>query len=199
MTSVCCRSSRSGRPSTLRSNVVFVALVVKKVPNDPYVDPCHEPMNLMLTESPRNPPIEWKYAQFPGSFKTCLQQMVSEGYTGVCDAFPFYILIQPVIAFETAQKSMTTIQNRSSGMPKNIQNAVKIVFEGSPEEVEALLPDMIQSVLEGADACKLAAEEAERSFEGLTGLAQDMVLACTNKVGLYFILWTNVLNNILDR
>lgn len=83
---------------------------------------------------------------------------------------------------------MTIIQNRSSGMPKNIQNAINIVFNGSPQEVEAYVPDLIHSVLDSADACRVAAEQAERSFEGLTGLAQEMVLACTNKVSLYLIL-----------
>ena len=83
---------------------------------------------------------------------------------------------------------MTIIQNRSSGMPRNIQNAVNIVFNGSPQEVEAYVPDLIHSVLDSADACRVAAEQAERSFEGLTGLAQEMVLACTNKVSLYLIL-----------
>jgi hypothetical protein len=141
----------------------------------------------------------WKYAQFPGSFKTCLQQMVGEGYTGACDARHFHIPIQWTVAFETAQKSMTIIQNRSSGMPKNIQNAVNIVFNGTPQEVAAYVPDMIQSVLDSADACKLAAEQAEKSFEGLTGLAQEMVLACTNKVSVYFILSAGVLNDITDR
>jgi len=94
---------------------------------------------------------------------------------------------------------MTIIQNRTSGMPRNIQNAVNIVFNGSPQEVEAYVPDLIRSVLDSAEACRIAAEQAERSFEGLTGLAQEMVLACTNRVSWYLILLIKVLNGISDR
>ena len=84
-------------------------------------------------------------------------------------------------------------------MPRNIQNAVNIVFNGSPQEVQAYVPDLIHSVLDNAEACKVAAKRAEESFEGLAGLAQEMVLACTNRVGLYKIWLTEVLNDITDR
>jgi hypothetical protein len=93
---------------------------------------------------------------------------------------------------------MTIIQNRSSGMPKNIQNAINIVFNGTPHEVTAYVPDMIQSILDSVDACRVAAEQAEKSFEGLIGLAQEMVLAWINKVSVHSILLTKVLNDILD-
>jgi len=36
------------------------------------------------------------------SIKTCLQQMVLEGYTGMCGACHFHVLIQYVVAFESA-------------------------------------------------------------------------------------------------
>ena len=108
--------------------------------------------------------------------------MVLEGYTGMCGAGHFDVLIQYVVAFESAQKCMTIIQNRASGMPRNIQNAVNIVFNGSPQEVEAYVPDLILSVLDSAEVCRDAAERVERSFEGLTGLAEEIMLACSNKV-----------------
>jgi hypothetical protein len=40
------------------------ALTVARIENDP------------------NPPIEWTYVRSPDSFKTCLQQMVGDGYDG---------------------------------------------------------------------------------------------------------------------
>jgi hypothetical protein len=40
------------------------ALTVARIENDP------------------NPPIEWTYVCSPDSFKTCLQQMVGDGYDG---------------------------------------------------------------------------------------------------------------------
>jgi len=91
---------------------------------------------------------------------------------------------------------MTIIQNRTSLMPENIESAVQAVFTLSPREVEALVPDFINSVLDNADACKAAASEVDKSFIALTGLASEMALACTHKVGLYSISLTMVLNNI---
>ena len=77
----------------LCSYLVFAALVAKKLEGDRHVYSSHKLVDLLLIHSQRNPPVEWKYAQYPGSFKTCLQQMVSEGYTGACSARAFYIRI----------------------------------------------------------------------------------------------------------
>lgn len=162
--------------------MMCTALVVKQVKGDRYIYSRHIFVALLLTEAQSTSPVEWKYAKYPGSFKTCLQQMVLEGYTGVCGGHHFYVLIQYVVAFESAQKCMTIIQNRTSGMPRNIQNAVNVVFNGSPQEVEAYVPDLIRSVLDSAEVCRDAAGQVERSFEGLAMLAEEIMLACSNKV-----------------
>lgn len=164
------------------------ALVVKQVKGDRYIYSRHILVALLLTEAQSTPPVEWKYAKYPGSFKTCLQQMVLEGYTGVNGSCHLCVLIQYVAAFESAQKCMTIIQNRASGMPRNIQNAVNVVFNGSPQEVEAYVPDLIRSVLDSAEVCKDAAGQVERSFEGLAMLAEEIMLACSNKVSRYLTL-----------
>jgi hypothetical protein len=49
-----------------------------------------------------------------------------------------------IVAYETAFKSMTTIQNRTSIMPQQIQQAVQIVFSGTSAEVSAYVPDLIE-------------------------------------------------------
>jgi hypothetical protein len=41
---------------------------------------------------------------------------------------------------------MTTIRNRTLLMPGQIQQAVQIVFDGSPQEVQAFAPDLIECV-----------------------------------------------------
>jgi hypothetical protein len=160
----------------------------------------HNLVDLSVDKIPKKPPRRVEIRPVSRLFQDLPS---ADGLRGIywCRVVPSFLifLIQYVAAFETAQKSMTIIHNRSSGMPRNIQNAVNIVFNGSPQEVEAYVPDLIHSVLDSADACRVAAEQAERSFEGLTGLAQEMVLACTNKVSWYLTLLTKVLSDISDR
>ncbi|KAK7444518.1 hypothetical protein VKT23_015196 [Stygiomarasmius scandens] len=112
-------------------------------------------------------PYVWKFATHPGSFKACLMQMVGEGYH----------------AFGSAHKNMTRIQNASSQIPDVIKTAVATVIKGSPQEVGAYLPDQIQSALDLAQICASAAKEAEVAFHGISNLASELVIACTNQVG----------------
>ncbi|KAI0804789.1 hypothetical protein BC629DRAFT_1591020 [Irpex lacteus] len=132
-------------------------------------------------------PYNWQYAKFPGSFKTCLMQMVNEGYT----------------AFGTAHQSMTRIQNATSQLPDVIKTAVYTIVRGNPHEVQtelhtgtvvstanniaiqvsAFLPDQIQSALDLANICALAAKESEEAFHGIQNLAGELVVACTYQVG----------------
>ncbi|KAF8647344.1 hypothetical protein AX16_006806 [Volvariella volvacea WC 439] len=112
-------------------------------------------------------PYKWQYATHPGSFKACLMQMVGNGYT----------------AFGSAHKNMTRIQNASNQIPDVIKNAVLTILKGSPQEVEAYLPDQIQSALDLAQICANASKETEDAFHGISNLASEMVVACTNQVG----------------
>ncbi|KAI0804724.1 hypothetical protein BC629DRAFT_1590958 [Irpex lacteus] len=112
-------------------------------------------------------PYKWQYAKVPGSFKACLMQMVNEGYN----------------AFGTAHQSMTRIQNASSQLPDVIKTAVYTIIKGNPEEVNAYLPDQIQSALDLANVCASAAKESEEAFHGIQNLAGELVVACTYQVG----------------
>ncbi|KAI0804810.1 hypothetical protein BC629DRAFT_1580916 [Irpex lacteus] len=112
-------------------------------------------------------PYKWQYAKVPGSFKACLMQMVNEGYT----------------AFGTAHKSMTRIQNASSQLPDVIKTAVYTIVRGNPGEINAFLPDQIQSALDLANICASAAKESEEAFHGIQNLAGELVVACTYQVG----------------
>jgi hypothetical protein len=177
--------------------VASAALVVKQVEGDKYVRP--QPCGSFVDKIPKKPPSRVEIRPVSRLFQDLPSADGLRGIYWFAWCLHFHIITQYVAAFETAQKSMTIIHNRSSGIPRNIQNAVNIVFNGSPQEVEVYVPDLIHSVLDSADACRVAAEQAERSFEGLTGLAQEMVLACTNKVSWYVTLLTKVLSGISDR
>ncbi|KIO28092.1 hypothetical protein M407DRAFT_6970 [Tulasnella calospora MUT 4182] len=124
----------------------------------------------LLTERDPNdtsPGVTWEYAKYPDSFKSCLQQMVGDGYR----------------AFEGAHANMERIQNASSQMPDVIRTAVNTILKGSSEEVKVYLPNQVQAVLRLAAICQDAAKACETAFENISGLAQEMVLACTHKVG----------------
>ncbi|KAK7054715.1 hypothetical protein VNI00_003178 [Paramarasmius palmivorus] len=115
-------------------------------------------------------PYVWEFAKLPGSFKACLMQMaraVNEGYT----------------AFGSAHKNMTRIQNSSSQIPDVIKTAVVTILKGSPQEVNAYLPGQIQAALELAQICAGAAKDCELKFHGISNLAGELVVACTNQVG----------------
>lgn len=65
------------------------------------------------------------------------------------------------------------IINEVSGMiPRHIARAVNLAMNGTSEEVNEQLPDIIDSILVAAEKCKNAAEEAENAFANVAGLAQ---------------------------
>lgn len=77
---------------------------------------------------------------------------------------------------------MERIQNASSQMPDAIRTAVTTILQATPEEVKTFLPNQIKAVLQLAGICKDAASACETAFVNISGLAQEMVLACTHKV-----------------
>ncbi|KAJ7211703.1 hypothetical protein GGX14DRAFT_362543 [Mycena pura] len=116
---------------------------------------------------PGCPKFTWTYALHPNSFKTCLQQMVGNGYT----------------AFETAHKNMEIISNNASQMPEDIATIVNLVLRGSAQDLADLFQDSIDDLQGLSTRCRDAAHETEQAFKGISDLAQEMVLACTYTAG----------------
>ncbi|KAF8550523.1 hypothetical protein OG21DRAFT_1487701 [Imleria badia] len=109
-----------------------------------------------------NTSVKLTYAKYPTSFKTCLQQMVGDGYT----------------AFETASHEMTRINNASSQLPDAIKRDVTILVKStSPQEVEYLLPTALESVSELTNICVDASRTCETAFVRISSLAQE-ILEC---------------------
>ncbi|KAF7339192.1 hypothetical protein MVEN_01996500 [Mycena venus] len=113
------------------------------------------------------PPFEWKYALRPDSFKTCLQQMVNDGFN----------------AFGTAHRNMESIRNTAEQMPGQIKTLVDLVNKGSCEDIEDHFQNSLNGLLSLSQTCRDRAQECDRAFKGITGLAQEMVLACTYTAG----------------
>ncbi|KAJ7105043.1 hypothetical protein C8R44DRAFT_807567 [Mycena epipterygia] len=107
------------------------------------------------------PPFDWKFALHPDSFKSCLQQM----------------------AFETAHKNMEIINNNASQMPEVITTIVNLVLKGSAQDISDLFQNSIDDLQALSQKCRDSAHESETAFQNISGLAQEMVLACTYTAG----------------
>ncbi|KAJ7930928.1 hypothetical protein B0H13DRAFT_2309235 [Mycena leptocephala] len=116
---------------------------------------------------PGCPPFKWNHALHPDSFKSCLQQMVGDGYT----------------AFETAHKNMEIINNNANQMPEVIATIVNLVLKGSAQDIADLFQNSITDLQTLSQKCRDSAHETETAFREISGLAQEMVLACTYTAG----------------
>ncbi|KAF7339191.1 hypothetical protein MVEN_01996400 [Mycena venus] len=116
---------------------------------------------------PGCPPFEWKYARHPDSFKACLMQMVGDGY----------------LAFMTAHKNMEVISANSGEIPNVVKTAVAAISKGSSQAVSKALRTGIEDLKRLSQRCCDEAKESEAAFCNMTGLAQEMVLACTYTAG----------------
>ncbi|KAG8922771.1 hypothetical protein FRC01_013622 [Tulasnella sp. 417] len=113
------------------------------------------------------PAVTWEFARDPKSFKTCLYQLAGEGAE----------------AFMIAHKNMMRIQQASGQIPSFISSVVSLIIQGSPQEVKGLLPRQISGAHSLARTCEEAASACEATFASISGLAQEMILACTHKIG----------------
>ncbi|KAJ7234063.1 hypothetical protein C8J57DRAFT_1380995 [Mycena rebaudengoi] len=123
--------------------------------------------SLISTVPKGAPKVTWKYASDPQSFKTCLEQMVNDGYK----------------AFDTAAKNMQIIQYSSDQMGPAIKDAVTLIYEGTAADVSANFSNNIADLTSLSKKCSDSAQEIEKAFVDISGLAQEMILACTYSLG----------------
>ncbi|KAH9021307.1 hypothetical protein EDB85DRAFT_2152510 [Lactarius pseudohatsudake] len=122
----------------------------------------------LLTQPPEGvPKFQWKYVRHPDSFKTCLMQMVGDGY----------------IAFENAHTNMETIQALSEQIPDVIRNLVTVLVKGTQAEIELFFESGLSNLLSLSQRCEAAAIACEQGFQDLSYLTQELSLGCTYKGG----------------
>lgn len=122
----------------------------------------------LLTQPPEGvPKFQWKYVKHPDSFKTCLMQMVGDGY----------------IAFENAHTNMETIQALSEQIPDVIRNLVTVLVKGTQAEIELFFESGLNNLLTLSQRCETAATACEQGFQDLSYLTQELSLGCTYKGG----------------
>ncbi|GAA6220045.1 uncharacterized protein LOC122129147 [Lates japonicus] len=77
----------------------------------------------------------FKYIEYPDSFRACLMQICNSGWH----------------AFNMAHKNMDQIRIHTGTVPEYMKAAVKILFNGSDEVIETLLPIQLENIRTIAD------------------------------------------------
>ncbi|XP_076866663.1 uncharacterized protein LOC143517756 [Brachyhypopomus gauderio] len=118
----------------------------------------------------KNPPKGgYQYIKYPESFRACLMQVCNSGWW----------------AFNKAHKNMDQIQLHTFTVPDYMKNAVKILFQGDDEVVQAHLPDQLENIRVIADECFTLASATEQKFSEVINIIQELLEACVNAEHFY--------------
>ncbi|XP_030641437.1 uncharacterized protein LOC115821784 [Chanos chanos] len=118
----------------------------------------------------KNPPKDgYKYIKYPESFRACLMQVCNSGWG----------------AFNEAHKSMDQIRLHASTVPDHMKTTKKILLQGSDEVIQAHLPDQLRNIQAIADDCVELAIAAEKKFEDVINIIQELLEACVNAKSCY--------------
>ncbi|GAA6087981.1 uncharacterized protein LOC113650516 [Tachysurus ichikawai] len=118
----------------------------------------------------KNPPKGgYKFIRYPESFRACLMQVCNSGWW----------------AFNEAHKNMDQIRLHTMAVPDYMKMAVKILFQGSDEVVEAHLPDQLENIRVVADECLELANSTEKRFTDVINIIQELLEACVNAEHFY--------------
>ncbi|KAG5285297.1 hypothetical protein AALO_G00001750 [Alosa alosa] len=110
------------------------------------------------------PPGGFKYIRYPDSFRACLMQVCNSGWD----------------AFNKAHKHIDQIRIHTATVPNYMKEAVKILFNGSDEDIETLLPLQLEQICTIADECEMMTSDVENQYTDVINLIQEMLEACMN-------------------
>ncbi|XP_053493729.1 uncharacterized protein LOC128615559 [Ictalurus furcatus] len=111
----------------------------------------------------------YKYIKYPDSFRACLMQVCNSGWW----------------AFNEAHKNMDQIRLHTMAVPDYMKTAVKILFQGNDEVVQAHLPDQLENIRVIADDCLELANSTETRFTDVINIIQELLEACVNAQYFY--------------
>uniref|UniRef100_A0A3B4CZF6 Uncharacterized protein n=1 Tax=Pygocentrus nattereri TaxID=42514 RepID=A0A3B4CZF6_PYGNA len=80
---------------------------------------------------------------------------------------------------------MDQIRLHTMAVPDYMKTAVKILFQGNDEVVEAHLPDQLENIRVIADDCLALAESTEMQFSEVINIIQELLEACVNAEHFY--------------
>ncbi|XP_018517422.1 uncharacterized protein LOC108873614 [Lates calcarifer] len=118
----------------------------------------------------KNPPKDgFKFIKYPESFRACLMQVCNSGWH----------------AFNEAHKNMDQIRIHTSTVPDYMKAAVNILFNGTDEVIENLLPNQLENIRTIADECVTLADSVEKKYADVINLIQELLEACINAEHFY--------------
>ncbi|GLD71123.1 uncharacterized protein AKAME5_002244400 [Lates japonicus] len=111
----------------------------------------------------KNPPKDgFKFIKYPESFGAC--------HAGVCNSG----------WLNEAHKNMDQIRIHTSTVPDYMKAAVDILFNGTDNVIENLLPNQLDTIRTIADECVTLADSVEKKYADVINLIQELLEACTN-------------------
>ncbi|XP_051576461.1 uncharacterized protein LOC127453814 [Myxocyprinus asiaticus] len=111
----------------------------------------------------------YKFIKYPDSFRACLMQVCNTGWH----------------AFNEAHTSMDQIRLHTATVPDYMKTAVKILFQGDDEVVQAHLPDQLDNIRVIADECLVLSTATEKRFMDVINIIQELLEACVNAEHFY--------------
>ncbi|XP_055065651.2 uncharacterized protein [Misgurnus anguillicaudatus] len=118
----------------------------------------------------KNPPAGgYKHIRYPESFRACLMQVCNSGWW----------------AFNEAHKNMDKISLHTARVPDYMKTAVKLLFCGNNEVIEAHLPNQLKSIGVIAEECLKLSIETEDYFRKVVNIIQELFEACLNSKTFY--------------
>ncbi|XP_060760284.1 uncharacterized protein LOC132870599 [Neoarius graeffei] len=118
----------------------------------------------------KNPPKGgYQFIRYPDSFRACLMQVCNSGWR----------------AFNEAHKNMDQIRLHTMAVPDYMKTAVKILFQGNDEVVQAHLPDQLENIRSIAVDCEKLANSTQERFTDVINIIQELLEACVNAQYFY--------------
>ncbi|XP_060759976.1 uncharacterized protein LOC132870356 [Neoarius graeffei] len=111
----------------------------------------------------------YQFIRYPDSFRACLMQVCNSGWR----------------AFNEAHKNMDQIRLHTMAVPDYMKTAVKILFQGNDEVVQAHLPDQLENIRIIADDCQKLANSTEKRFTDVINIIHELLEACEHAEHFY--------------
>jgi len=111
----------------------------------------------------------FKYIKYPGSFRASLVHLVSDSHK----------------AMMKSHTNMDSIKLHTAQVPNYMKESVKILAQGTREEMDGLLPGPLKKIGECALACEGLALEVEQCYVGVNCLISELLEATTGADGHY--------------
>jgi len=117
----------------------------------------------------QKPEKGFKHIEHPESFRACLVQVSNTGWR----------------AFNEAHKNMDAIRLYSAQVPDRVKKVVRILVQGSQEDVKDIVPIELGKIERNSEECLRLAQSVEKKFEHVMDLTGELLEVSTAARGYY--------------